>query len=129
MHDGTFDVAMLEGYTFCWPYTPGGHRPCWERIDDQFPFLHWARRQGFINRTMFTFGWMVAKSREHPDGWTLPQLNSSMRRLKAIWPEMPGVLLWGAAQHAANQSSCTAETLAFTRGASELMQELWPDSQ
>ena len=51
MRDGTFDVAMVEGYTVCW--LPAH---CWSAIDDQFPFLHWARTQGWINRTMLAFG-------------------------------------------------------------------------
>jgi len=49
MRDGTFTFAMVEGYTVCW--LPAH---CWSTIDDQFPFLHWARSQGWINRTMFT---------------------------------------------------------------------------
>ena len=61
MNDGTFDVAMLEGYTVCWdPKTRKlpAHCASQNLIDKQFPFLHWAREQGFINKTMFTFGWM-----------------------------------------------------------------------
>jgi hypothetical protein len=122
MRDGTFDVAMVEGYTVCW--LPAH---CWSAIDDQFPFLHWARTQGWINRTMFTFGWMVPKSAEHPNGWTVPQLEASLRRLKTTFPEMPGVLMWGSAMHRVNESECAEGTLEFIHAASELMSALWPN--
>jgi hypothetical protein len=122
MRDGTFDVAMVEGYTVCW--LPAH---CWSAIDDQFPFLHWARTQGWINRTMFTFGWMVPKSAEIPNGWTVPQLEASLRRLKTTFPEMPGVLMWGSAMHRVNESECAEGTLEFIHAASELMSALWPN--
>ena len=122
MRDGTFDVAMVEGYTVCW--LPSH---CWSTIDDQFPFLYWARQQGWLNRTMFTFGWMVPKSVEHPNGWTVQQLEATMRRLKTAFPEMPGVLMWGSAMHRTNESECAERTLDFIHAASELMSALWPN--
>lgn len=71
---------------------------------------------------------MVPQSAQHPNGWTVPHLEASMRRLKATFPEMPGVLMWGSAQHRANESGCGNATLGFIRAASELMLELWPDA-
>ena len=76
---------------------------------------------------MLTFGWMVPKSAEHPNGWTIAQLEASMRHLKTTFPEMPGVLMWGAAQHRVNETECADGTLEFIHAASELMSELWPD--
>lgn len=49
-----------------------------------------------------------------------------MRRLKETFPEMPGVLMWGSAQHRANETECSSTTLAFILQASEMMRKLWP---
>ena len=54
MRDGTFDLAMVEGYTVCW--LPDH---CSPTIDGYFSRLEWAQAEGFINRTLFAFGWMV----------------------------------------------------------------------
>eukprot|EP01047_Picozoa_sp_COSAG01_P063359 COSAG01_NODE_8199_length_2878_cov_19.747391_1_plen_456_part_00 len=133
MQDGTFDMAMLEGYSVCWK--PNGSIPthC-GTIEQSFPMLRWARQQGFINRTVFAFGWMVPTdatgplkpplaNRSHPPkGWTVPRLEASMRRLKAAFPELAGVAMWGG-----DRAGCGNASLAFIRAASELMAELWPD--
>jgi hypothetical protein len=135
MHDRTFDIAMLEGYSVCWQ--PDGSIPthCDNDIEQSFPMLSWARQQGFINRTVFTFGWMVPAdatgpfkpplplNRSHPpEGWTVPRLEASMRRLKAAYPELAGVAMWGG-----DRAGCGNASMAFIRSASELMAKLWPD--
>jgi hypothetical protein len=141
MHDGTFDLCMIEGYSVCW--LPNH---CSPTIEGYFPRLEWARREGFINRTLFAFGWLVSADADgpfqpplnathpkhlkprcdsdgcdNPNGWTVPTLNASMRRLKAAFPEMPGVLMWGG-----DRGGCGKASLELIRAASELSAELWP---
>ena len=143
MRDGTLDLAMVEGYSVCWL-----HNHCSDTIEGYFSRLEWARSAGFINRTLFAFGWMVPEDAtgpfnpplnathglhmpkrcdkigcDNPNGWTLPKLRASMLRLKAAFPEMPGVLGWGG-----NRGGCGNASRAFLRGASQLMAELWPSS-
>ena len=122
------------------------HNHCSDTIEGYFSRLEWARSAGFINRTLFAFGWMVPEDAtgpfnpplnathglhmpkrcdkigcDNPNGWTLPKLRASMLRLKAAFPEMPGVLGWGG-----NRGGCGNASRAFLRGASKLMAELWP---
>jgi hypothetical protein len=61
---------------------------------------------------------------DNPNGWTLPKLRAAMLQLKSAFPEMPGVLGWGG-----DRGGCGNASLAFIRGASELMEELWPRSR
>jgi hypothetical protein len=144
MHDGTFDLCMIEGYSVCW--LPNH---CSPTIEGYFPRLEWARREGFINRTLFAFGWLVsadadgpfkpplnvthpnhikprcdADGCDNPNGWTVATLNSSMRKIKATFPEMPGVLMWGG-----DRGGCSKSSLELIRAASELSAALWPDYQ
>jgi hypothetical protein len=142
MRDGTLDLAMVEGYSVCW--LPNH---CSSTIEGYFSRLKWARSAGFINRTVFAFGWMVPEDAagpfkpplnashptipqrcdqigcDNPNGWTLSKLRASMLRLRAAFPEMPGVLGWGG-----NRGGCGNASRAFIRGASKLMAELWPNS-
>ena len=53
-----------------------------ERIDPYFPRLDWARRHGYLNRTLFCFGWMLARSDVNPRGWTKAALWAAMVRLE-----------------------------------------------
>ena len=95
--------------------------------------LSWACQQGFINHTVFTF-WMVPADAtgpfkpplqlncsRPPEGWTVPRLEASMRRLKAAYPELAGVAMWGG-----DRAGCGNASMAFIRSASELMAKLWP---
>jgi hypothetical protein len=59
---------------------------------------------------------------DNPRGWTLPQLNKTMRHLKETFPEMPGVLMWGG-----DRGGCGDASRDLIEGASKLMVELWPD--
>jgi hypothetical protein len=143
MRDGTLDLAMVEGYSVCW--LPNH---CSPTIDGYFSRLDWARKAGFINRTVIAFGWMVPQRAtgpfqpplnatqpnipkrcdhigcDNPNGWTLPKLRAAMLRLKTAYPEMPGVLGWGG-----DRGGCGNASLTFIRGASKLMEELWPSSR
>jgi bacterioferritin-associated ferredoxin len=140
MRDGTLDLAMVEGYSVCW--LPNH---CSPTIEGYFSRLNWARRAGFINRTVFAFGWMVPEDAtgpftpplnathpnipercdhngcDNPHGWTMPRLRAAMMQLKAAFPEMPGVLAWGG-----DCGGCGEASRTFIRNASKLMEELWP---
>ena len=70
----------------------------------------------------------------NPNAWTPSLLNSTMRKVKARYPEMPGVMMFGRApnQGFANASNMStpeteAATLEIIRAAGELMRELYPD--
>lgn len=55
--------------------------------------LDLARKLGFINRTVFTFGWIIGKSERNPTGWTKSSLRAAMSDLKTKYPEVPGVIM------------------------------------
>jgi hypothetical protein len=88
MVEGTFSLAMVEAYTYCpecgdWPKTAACcSNVGTERIDPYFPRLDWARRHGYLNRTLFCFGWMLARSDVNPRGWTKAALWAAMVRLE-----------------------------------------------
>lgn len=102
MADGTFDLALVEGYSFCpvfncsRPITPGCNTvpgewaSCAHNVNSYLPRLAWARREGFINRTIFSTGWLIAQSRSVPHGWTKSKLRAEAMKLKRMYPEMPG---------------------------------------
>ena len=102
MVDGTFDLALVEGYSFCpifncsRPITPncatvpGEWASCGHTVASYLPRLAWAKRSGFINRTIFSFGWLIAQSSVVPQGWTPAKLRAEATRLKRMYPEMPG---------------------------------------
>ena len=77
---------------------------------------------------------MLGASALNPNAWTPSLLNSTMRKVKARYPEMPGVMMFGRApnQGFANASNMStpeteAATLEIIRAAGELMRELYPD--
>jgi hypothetical protein len=145
MKDGTFDLAMVEGYSYCpgcadWPASAA----CCSNTGTQayYPKLDTARKHGFINRTVFTFGWMIAKSNSNPLGWTVASLRSAMLDLKTKYPEVPGVIMYGCSDGnatcmpegrngtAALGHTCACkepETLALTLAANKMMKEFYPD--
>jgi hypothetical protein len=102
MADGTFDTAMVEGYSFCPVFNcsrpvapdcksiPGEWGSCGHSVESYLPRLEWARRAGFINRTIFSFGWLIAESPAVPHGWTPAKLRAEATKLKTQFPEMPG---------------------------------------
>ena len=71
--------ALIEGYSYC-PYCGGGLNPPWaccgSTVASYYPRLRQAREQGWINRTVFCFGWMLAKSQWNPGGWTHESLRA-----------------------------------------------------
>lgn len=136
MRDGTFDIALIEGYSYC-PYCGGGLNPPWQccasRIDDYFPRLLQARAEGWLNRSVFCFGWMLGQSKWNPHGWTRAQLRAEMGRLNSSFPELAGVAFYG---HTPGNASKDAErssrvedtaTIELIKYASALALEFYPD--
>ena len=92
MQDGTFSVAMIEGYSYC-----PGDKWCFKSVHQYYPFLDWARAGGYLNRTVFCFGMMIGQSALNPNGWTPQSLRTEMLALKKHYPEMAGVLMCATA--------------------------------
>ena len=121
----------------CSPYCGGGLDPPWKccasRIDDYFPRMVQARAEGWLNRSVFCFGWMLAESQWNPRGWTHAQLRADVTRLNASFPELAGIAFYGhppgnASKGAdASSRSRDTETLELIRFASELALEFYPD--
>ena len=140
MIDGTFDLAMVEGYTYCagcgdWPST-GKCCPTkgTAHIEQYFDRLDYARAKGYTNRTIFCFGFMLAQSAVNPRGWTAPMLRTAMLKLKHSYPELAGVIMYGhppdkGFPNATNASTpaSNAATVVLIRAASKLMLEFYPD--
>ena len=128
MQDGTFSVAMIEGYSCC-----PGDKWCFKTVAQYYPFLDYARAGGYLNRKVFCFGYLIGKSVLNPNAWTPQSLRAEMVALKRHYPELAGVLMYGQHQNfgfgnATNQSTPQTDmaTLAL-RTANQLMLELWPD--
>lgn len=101
MREGTFDLAMIEGYTYCagcgdWPASGKcctvGPITHWAAYQDRLDF---ARANGYLNRTLFCFGFMIGQSAINPYGWTAASLRTAMATLKAQYPELAGVIMYG----------------------------------
>ena len=92
-----------------------------------------ARAEGWLNRSVFCFGWMLAESQWNPRGWTHAQLRADVTRLNASFPELAGIAFYGhppgnASKGAdASSRSRDTETLELIRFASELALEFYPD--
>ena len=121
MTDGTFDLAVVEGYS----YTGGPPYPPAPPVPHYYPALNWARSHGYINRTIFCFGWILGRSQWHPDGWTNQSLRAAVRMVKAAYPALAGIAMYGRPPaHAADTA-----TVALIRYASQLMLEEYPDAR
>tara|TARA_B100000795_G_C22711220_1_gene403624 strand:- start:133 stop:1107 length:975 start_codon:yes stop_codon:yes gene_type:complete len=140
MRDGTFDLAMIEGYTYCagcgdWPASGKcctvGPITHWAAYKDRLDF---ARANGYLNRTLFCFGFMLGQSAINPYGWTVDSLRTAMVTLRAQYPELAGVIMYGRPPregfpNATNASTPATDnaTFALIRAANALMLELYPD--
>ena len=89
------------------------------------PRLYWARKHGFINRTIFFFGWLIARSPFHPGGWTADSLRAQAVRLKGLFPEMPGMGLYTSGRI---EKPTTPEQQALISAGAKLMADLYPDA-
>jgi len=127
--------ALIEGYSYC-PYCGGGLNPPWaccgSTVASYYPRLRQARAEGWINRTVFCFGWMLAKSQWNPGGWTHESLRAEATKLKHSFPELGGIAFYGhvpgnASKGASRESRQEdTATIELIRYASALALELYP---
>ena len=102
-----------------------GWGPCGHSVEGYVPRLEWARSRGFINRTIFFFGWMIARSPLVPHGWTPESLRAEATRLQDRFPEMPGMGLYTSGRIAHPMTQAQQELL---RAGSDLMAQLYPSN-
>ena len=102
-----------------------GWGPCGHSVEGYEPRLEWARSRGFINRTIFFFGWMIARSPLVPHGWTPESLRAEATRLQDRFPEMPGMGLYTSGRIAHPMTQAQQELL---RAGSDLMAQLYPSN-
>ena len=81
-------------------------------IEPYFARLQFARDNGYSNRTVFSFGFMLGQSAINPNGWTAQSLRAAMVKLKRAFPELPGVVMFGTGPrvgfaNATNSSTAT----------------------
>jgi hypothetical protein len=87
MKDHTFDLAMFETYTHYPPYMKRG-KP---HISDWFTRFEYARKEGWLNRSIPCLGMLFGQSTMNPTGWTQHELRATVQELKERFPEMPGI--------------------------------------
>ena len=120
--DSTVDLAFIEGYTVYDSTYPAFRRP---PVSEYFPLLDDARSRGFLNRTVFCFGWMLGRSVWNPHGWTNQSLRAAVTHVASKYAELAGVAMYAPPTKyvRANDTS----TLAVMAYASLLMLEFFPD--
>ena len=129
MKDGTFDLAMFEAYTV---YPPAYGPPPSADISAWFPRMEFARKEGWLNRSIPCLGMLFAESELNPTGWTKPHLKATIQQLKARFPEMPGVGFYGHPPGNASAVKFVVDlsdtaTLDLIRYASQLSKKMFPD--
>ena len=104
-------------------------------IEPYFARLQFARDNGYSNRTVFSFGFMLGQSAINPNGWTAQSLRAAMVKLKRAFPELPGVVMFGTGPrvgfaNATNSSTAQTDeaTFGIIQAANDLMVEFYPDS-
>ena len=104
-------------------------------IEPYFARLQFARDNGYSNRTVFSFGFMLGQSAINPHGWTAQSLRAAMVKLKRAFPELPGVVMFGTGPrvgfpNATNSSTAQTDeaTFGIIQAANDLMVEFYPDS-
>ena len=127
MKDHTFNLAMFETYTHYGKKENG-------KISQWFPRFEYARKMGWLNRSIPCLGMMIGKSKLNPTGWSQAELRATVQELKDRFPEMPGIGFYGSPP--GNRSvdkkqfvvdlSDTA-TLDLITFASKLSKEMYPD--
>jgi hypothetical protein len=119
MKDGTFDLAMFETCA-CSPastilppssdlarapapamppadthYAPYMIKPGGEfqdgSVSQWFGRLEFARKEGWLNRSIPCLGMLFGQSALNPTGWSHQQLRGAAEELKSKFPEMPGI--------------------------------------
>ena len=54
-----------------------------------------AKKHGYLQRTLFCFGFLLGRSAVNPAGWTREMLRTSLQQLRAAYPGLGGVLMYG----------------------------------
>jgi hypothetical protein len=128
MKDHTFDLAMFETYTR-YPPKPPQHISLW------YPRFEYARKEGWLNRSIPCLGFLIGQSKMNPTGWTQAELRTTAMELKTRYPEMPGIGFYGRPPGKATEGGKThfvadlndTATLELITFASKLSKELFPD--
>jgi beta-glucanase (GH16 family) len=128
MKDHTFDLAMFETYTR-YPPKPPQHISLW------YPRFEYARKEGWLNRSIPCLGFLIGQSKMNPTGWTQAELRATAMELKTRYPEMPGIGFYGRPPGKATEGGKThfvadlndTATLELITFASKLSKELFPD--
>ena len=55
------------------------------------PRLEFARKEGWLNRSIPCLGMLFGKSKLNPTGWSQQQLRAAAEEFKTKFPEMPGL--------------------------------------
>ena len=133
--DGTINLAMFECYTHIPPYMisrGGGYHD--GPISQWFPRFEYARKAGWLNRSIPCLGMMFGQSELNPTGWTQAELRATVVELKTRFPEMPGIGFYGSPPGNRSNPSATfvvdvhdTATLSLIAFASKLSKEIHPD--
>ncbi len=112
LEDRTFDLAIIEGYTYI-PDVGGLDLQGVLRRCEPF------KRAGLLDRAIVCLGYVSATPDKSGRVMTLPELVRLARVLKQTFPEMPGIAFYGT------KDDSTA-TLKLVAGAHEIASELYP---
>eukprot|EP00664_Eupelagonemidae_sp_cell27_P010419 gene10419-9961_t len=97
MLDGTFDLAIIEGYS----YNPHGGSVCGKECF--LSRLKYAKAAGglcgggpwYINRTIVMYGYTCPKSQKFSGGFTVDSMCALVSATRSQYPEMPGAAFYG----------------------------------
>jgi hypothetical protein len=133
MADGTVDIMLVEAYTYCpgcgdWPNSTD----CCSNtgLPGYWPRLDWAKENGLLNRTVLCYGYILGQSDLNPRGWTEGSLRAAMLAIKARYPELRGVAMYGMSPGRGMGRPLDLSdvaTMQMIRTANQLMLELYPD--
>lgn len=112
LRDGTFDLAIIEGYTFI-PDVGG------VTIEEIMERCDIFGKAGLLDRTIVCFGYISAKRDSSGRAMTIDDLERNVQLVKKKHPQMPGVAFYGFSDGA-------AETLELIRQADALSERCYP---
>jgi len=115
LRDGTFDLAIIEGYTFI----PDVGGLTTEGIAKRCNKLKDAK---LLDKTIVCFGYIAAMKDKTGRRMTYADLDTQVRQIKKQFPKMPGVAFYGYKDH-------SPETLDLIQKADELSAELYPTAK
>ena len=88
LRDGTFDLAIIEGYTFI-PDVGG------LTMDAVCGRCEIVKKAGLLDRTIVCLGYLSATPDKSGRAMTIGQIERNVRLIKEKYPEMPGVAFYG----------------------------------